>query len=139
MEAVDMDTADSEAASTTQESACSGDPSAWSTLDVIAWLQKCHLGQFATSFQENEVDGSVLMSDGFDDNMIKELIPSFKQRVVFNSERKKLSQATRLAVVNADNATDVLEISKPALEPQMPATDSNTVHIFQPEASCPRK
>ncbi len=39
---------------------------------------------------ENEVDGSLLLNDGFDDSMIKELIPNLKHRVLFNNERKKL-------------------------------------------------
>jgi hypothetical protein len=39
---------------------------------------------------ENEIDGSLLMSDGLDDTILKELIPPLKDRINFNSERKKL-------------------------------------------------
>ena len=39
---------------------------------------------------ENEIDGSLLMSDGLDDTLLKELVPPLKYRIIFNSERKKL-------------------------------------------------
>ncbi len=39
---------------------------------------------------ENEIDGLLLMSDGLDDTILKELIPSLKYRIIFNGERKKL-------------------------------------------------
>ncbi len=39
---------------------------------------------------ENDVDGSLLLDDGFDDSMVKDLIPNLKHRVLFNNERKKL-------------------------------------------------
>jgi len=39
---------------------------------------------------ENEIDGSLLLNDGFDDSMMKELIPNLKSRILFNNERKKL-------------------------------------------------
>jgi hypothetical protein len=39
---------------------------------------------------ENEIDGSLLMSDGLDDTILKELISPLKYRIIFNSERKKL-------------------------------------------------
>jgi hypothetical protein len=39
---------------------------------------------------ENEVDGSVLMNDNFDEAKIQELIPKMKHRLLFIKERKKL-------------------------------------------------
>ncbi len=39
---------------------------------------------------ENEIDGSVLMDDNFDDAKIQELIPKMKHRLLFMKERKKL-------------------------------------------------
>lgn len=87
--------------------ATSSDPSAWTTSDVAAWLRRCNLEQFVKSFEgqllldrkefysivfilENEIDGSLLLNDGFDDSMMKELIPNLKSRILFNNERKKL-------------------------------------------------
>ncbi len=83
------------------------DPTKWSVLDVVAWLRSCNLDQLSTVFQgqhrflfklyisafsipENEIDGSLLINDGLDDAMIKELIPNLKHRILFNSGRKKL-------------------------------------------------
>jgi hypothetical protein len=39
---------------------------------------------------ENEIDGSVLMDDNFDEAKIQELIPKMKHRLLFMKERKKL-------------------------------------------------
>jgi hypothetical protein len=41
-------------------------------------------------FLDEEIDGSLLMSDGFDDTLLKDLIPKVKQRIIFNDERMKL-------------------------------------------------
>lgn len=86
--------------------ATSSDPSAWTTSDVAAWLRRCNLEQLVKPFEgllilgrkefsivfilENEIDGSLLLNDGFDDSMMKELIPNLKSRILFNNERKKL-------------------------------------------------
>jgi hypothetical protein len=39
---------------------------------------------------ENEIDGSLLMSDGFDDATLKELIPKMPFRIRLRDERTKL-------------------------------------------------
>ena len=41
-------------------------------------------------FLENEIDGTLLISDGLDDTLLKELIPQLKHRITFNDRRKKL-------------------------------------------------
>ena len=89
---------------------CPEDPGAWSESDVAIWLNSCNLGQYVSVFQgilklyilmeiiqsislfvlENEIDGSALMDDSFDETMIKELIPIMRYRLKFNAERKKL-------------------------------------------------
>ena len=86
------------------------DPRNWTVSDVTSWLQKCDLGQFAAAFEgiirfysiynihfslfhmllANEVDGSTVMSDSFDEAVIKELFPILKHRITFNEARKKL-------------------------------------------------
>ncbi len=38
----------------------------------------------------NEIDGSVLMDDSFDEATVQELIPTIKQRLLFKKELKKL-------------------------------------------------
>jgi len=45
---------------------------------------------------ENEVDGSVLMDDNFDEAKIQELIPKMKHRLLFIKERKKLRSVSRV-------------------------------------------
>lgn len=45
---------------------------------------------------ENEVDGSVLMDDNFDEAKIQELIPKMKHRISFIKERKKLRFVSKL-------------------------------------------
>ncbi len=41
-------------------------------------------------FLENEIDGSTLLSDGFDDEILKELVPKIKPRIHIKTERKQL-------------------------------------------------
>ncbi len=41
-------------------------------------------------FLDNDINGSLLMSDGLDDATVKEFIPKLKHRILFNSERMKL-------------------------------------------------
>jgi len=45
---------------------------------------------------ENEVDGSVLMDDSFDEAKIQELIPKMKHRISFIKEQKKLRFVSKL-------------------------------------------
>lgn len=85
----------------------SNDPTCWSLEDVGNWLRHINLAQYVQKFHgqlnfeneenllydwilENEIDGSILMSDGLDDSAVKDLISSIKHRVTFNTERKKL-------------------------------------------------
>ena len=41
-------------------------------------------------FIGNEIDGSLLISAGLDDALLKELIPPLKQRIIFKTELLKL-------------------------------------------------
>jgi hypothetical protein len=88
----------------------SRNPLTWTESDVVIWLKNCNLEQCVSVFQgfvnfksfsikfiqsmffllENEMDGSVLMDDTFDEAKIQELIPKMKNRLLFIKELKKL-------------------------------------------------
>ncbi|CAF3669763.1 unnamed protein product [Rotaria socialis] len=67
-------------------------PVNWSMSDVATWLSSCGLKQYASAFEENTIDGGVLMDEDFDETTIKELIPNIKDRLLFSKERKKLRE-----------------------------------------------
>ncbi|CAF1010662.1 unnamed protein product [Adineta ricciae] len=113
--------------------ASSTNPSTWSTVDVVEWLRKCNLEQYASSFQENEVDGSLLLDDGFDDNIIKGLIPVLKHRVLFNNERKKIKGVTVSPSVQIDNYDAVPETQVQSLNVDTYTTNLKaTLGLSQP-------
>ncbi|CAF3896022.1 unnamed protein product [Rotaria sordida] len=96
-------------------------PESWSIEQVAQWLSSINLEEHIEKFRvfknkviilpivlENEIDGSLLMSDGLDDTLLKELIPPLKYRIIFNNERKKLrSRQQQKSTISTANTIDI--------------------------------
>ncbi|CAF1297277.1 unnamed protein product [Rotaria sordida] len=83
-------------------------PESWSIEQVAQWLSSIHLEKHIEKFRENEINGSLLMSDGLDDILLKELIPPLKYRIIFNNERKKLrSRQQQKSTISTANTNDI--------------------------------
>ncbi|CAF4002264.1 unnamed protein product [Rotaria sordida] len=65
-------------------------PESWSIEQVAQWLESINMTAFIENFKQNEIDGSLLISDGLDDTLLKELIPQLKHRITFKTECMKL-------------------------------------------------
>ncbi|CAF1545137.1 unnamed protein product, partial [Rotaria sordida] len=52
----------------------SSSPESWSIEQVAQWLESINMTAFIENFKQNEIDGSLLISDGLDDTLLKELI-----------------------------------------------------------------
>ncbi|CAF1137243.1 unnamed protein product [Adineta steineri] len=70
-------------------------PESWPIENVIQWLESIGLGEVIKNFKDNDIDGSLLMSDGLDDTVLKELITQLKYRILFKIELAKLKSKSQ--------------------------------------------
>ncbi|CAF1645584.1 unnamed protein product, partial [Adineta ricciae] len=86
-------------------------PELWSIDQVSRWLSSVDLHEFSEAFRQNEIDGSLLLSDGLDDGILTKLIPQIKSQIRFNAERKKLrTKQQEQALTNPKIGTDDIHI-----------------------------
>ncbi|CAF1096641.1 unnamed protein product [Didymodactylos carnosus] len=65
-------------------------PDLWSLDQVSEWLRHITLGQYVDKFRENEISGETLVSDDFDEELMKELVPLVGHRTKLKREQRIL-------------------------------------------------
>ena len=75
---------------------------------------------------ENEVDGETLMSDGFDNDTIKDLFPMIKHQVTFKNARKKLQFVDMIMLGTRIDVPFFMDRAKPNLVQETSPLESST-------------
>ncbi|CAF0854278.1 unnamed protein product [Adineta steineri] len=94
-------------AQSTQDVVIHDTPESWVVEQVVDWLESVGLGEFIENFKDNEIDGSLLMSDGLDDTTLKQLVAKIKYQIMFKNELAKLkSKYQEKSIVSTTDSND---------------------------------
>ncbi|CAF4038033.1 unnamed protein product [Rotaria sordida] len=79
---------------------CSDNPMEWTRDDVALWLCQCNLEKLIPAFQENDIDGLILLSDEFDQNEKFDINSSSRIDTKPHSQRNEKSYSHRFLYIS---------------------------------------